>query len=217
MAAAAAPAAALVPLAEGAEQPAVRVKLKLAPKPRKKRGPMPQTLEPKQCDECGEWLAGERLLKKHKKKHAPMPAHHSCMRCGYRPSWKTALRNHCEAVCGPEYLPATCLPKSGKAKEKWDKLRGGLDEAVEQAADAALVELQQQQQPQPPQHHLIVPPQICMPFIPNELPPKLAGMTELQYEQLCAEHTEVAAQQWGCYEGWLRRHGYPVPESRADN
>ena len=95
----AAPAAALVPLAEGAEQPAIRVKLKLAPKPRKKRGPMPQKHEPKQCDECGEWLAGERLLKKHKKKHAPMPAHHSCMRCGYRPSWKTALRNHCEAVC----------------------------------------------------------------------------------------------------------------------
>ena len=77
--------------------------------------------------------------------------------------------------------------------------------------------LQQQQQPQPPQHHLIVPPQICMPFIPNELPPRLAGMTELQYEQLCAEHTEVAAQQWEYYEGWLRRHGYPVPESRADN
>ena len=66
MAAAAAPAAALVPLAEGAEQPAIRVKLKLAPKPRKKRGPMPQKHGPKQCDGCGEWLAGERLLKKHK-------------------------------------------------------------------------------------------------------------------------------------------------------
>ena len=54
MAAAAAPAA-LVPLAEGAEQPAFKkVKLKLAPKPRKKRGPMPQKHEPKRCDECGE-------------------------------------------------------------------------------------------------------------------------------------------------------------------
>ena len=119
MAAAAAPAAALVPLAEGAEQPAVRVKLKLAPKPRKKRGLMPQRHEPLQCDECGEWLAGERLLKKHKKKHAPMPAHHSCMRCGYRPSWKMALRNHCEAVCGPEYLPASHLPAPiGQGKRK---------------------------------------------------------------------------------------------------
>ena len=107
MAAAAAPAAALVPLAEGAEQPAVRVKLKLAPKPRKKRGPMPQTLEPKQCDECGGWLAGGRLLKGHKKGHTPMTAHNPCLRCGFSPSWKTVPRGHCGAVsrCGPRHLP----------------------------------------------------------------------------------------------------------------
>ena len=216
MAAAAAPAAALVPLAEGAEQPAIRVKLKLAPKPRKKRGPMPATHKPTQCDECGEWLAGERLLKKHKKKHTPMPAIFSCMRCGFTPSWKTVLRNHCEAVCGPEYLPAICLPQSGKAKEKWDRLRAGLDEAIDQAADEA-IEAILPHYDQPGQFRLIPPPEACFPFIPNELPPRLAGMTELQHEQLCAEHTELAAQQWDHYEAWLRSKGYPVPESRADN
>ena len=216
MAAAAAPAA-LVPLAEGAEQPAFKkVKLKLAPKPRKKRGPMPQKHEPKQCDECGEWLAGDRLLKKHKKKHTPMPACNSCLNCGFNPSWKTVLRNHCEAVCGPEYLPAICLPQSGKAKEKWDKLRAGLDEAIEQAADEA-IEAILPDYDQPAQFRMARPPPACMPFIPNELPPRLAGMTELQHEQLCAEHTELAAQQWDHYEAWLRSKGYPVPESRADN
>ena len=57
-----------------------------------------------------------------------------------------------------------------------------------------------------------------MPFTPNELPPRLAGMTELQHEQLCAEHADVAAQQWDHYEAWLRSKGYPLPESgRADN
>ena len=77
MAAAVAPAA-LVPLAEGAEQPAFKkVKLKLAPKPRKKRGPMPAAHEPKQCDECGEWLAGGRLLKKHKKKPSRWTSDHT--------------------------------------------------------------------------------------------------------------------------------------------
>ena len=52
---------------------------------------------------------------------------------------------------------------------------------------------------------------------PSTHTPTVAGMTELQHEQLCAEHADVAAQQWDRYEAWLRSQGYPVPESRADN
>ena len=86
MAAAAAPAA-LVPLAEGAEQPAFKkVKLKLAPKPRKKRGPMPQkhhTCPHKKCQ--GKVFVGRACFNKHMKGHTPLPPSQACLGCGYNP------------------------------------------------------------------------------------------------------------------------------------
>ena len=203
MAAAAAPAAALVPLAEGAEQPAIRVKLKLAPKPRKKRGPMPQkhyTCPHKKCQ--GKVFVGRACFNKHMKGHTPLPPSQACLGCGYNPSRVTSLRNHCAATkCGPHSLPKSCLPKSGEAKKLWDRLLAG-----EPPPAAAPVS----EQPPPPQQLFLLdaPPPQLLPFMPGCLPPKLPGMTELQHEQLCADHLEEEEKQKALYDAWLTTKGY---------
>ena len=44
--------------------------------------------------------------------------------------------------------------------------------------------------------------------MPGCLPPKLPGMTELQHEQLCADHLEGEEKQKALYDAWPTTKGY---------
>ena len=162
--------------------------------------PWDYTCPHKKCQ--GKVFVGRACFNKHMKGHTPLPPSQACLGCGYNPSRVTSLRNHCAATkCGPHGLPKSCLPKSGEAKKLWDRLLAG-----EPPPAAAPVS----EQPPPPQQLFLLdaPPPQLLPFMPGCLPPKLPGMTELQHEQLCADHLEEEEKQKALYDAWLTTKGY---------